>query len=76
MNGKIKNQLTTEQISARAYEIWLKEGCPAGRDMANWTQAEQELQATSSPGAGTPRPSPLSRGSQRNNTKQRETVAA
>jgi hypothetical protein len=35
---------THEQISKRAYEIYLKSGCQEGHCRANWEQAEQELQ--------------------------------
>ncbi|MCI0363519.1 MAG: DUF2934 domain-containing protein [Phycisphaerales bacterium] len=34
---------TDEQIRARAYEVWLSQGSPCGRDMECWCQAEQEL---------------------------------
>ena len=30
-------------VEKRAYEIWLDEGCPQGRSLENWLQAEQEL---------------------------------
>lgn len=30
-------------IAAKAYEIWLKKGQPAGLDDANWSEAEKEL---------------------------------
>lgn len=32
-------------ISARAYQLWLAEGCPDGRALAHWTQAQHELGA-------------------------------
>lgn len=31
------------RIAARAYEIWLEQGCPEGRDKDHWYQAELEL---------------------------------
>jgi hypothetical protein len=34
---------THDEISARAYEIYLREGCVAGRDLEHWLQAETEL---------------------------------
>lgn len=34
---------THEQISRRAYEIWIQSGCEIGRDSENWAQAEREL---------------------------------
>ncbi len=36
---------TIEQISLRAYEIWLRKGKPMGHDEANWLEAEAELKA-------------------------------
>jgi hypothetical protein len=32
-----------DQISRRAYEIWIQTGCCDGRDDENWLQAEREL---------------------------------
>ena len=32
-----------EQIEQRAYEIWLDEGCPAGRERIHWVRAEAEF---------------------------------
>jgi len=34
-----------EEIRRRAYEIWQAEGCPRGRHVDNWLQAEAECQA-------------------------------
>jgi Protein of unknown function (DUF2934) len=34
-----------EQISVRAYEIWLRKGRPLGQDQRNWLEAEAELKA-------------------------------
>ena len=31
-----------QQIRQRAYEIWLGEGCPQGRDRIHWLHAEAE----------------------------------
>lgn len=36
-----------EQISVRAYEIWLRKGRPLGQDQQNWLEAESELKAKS-----------------------------
>lgn len=36
---------STEQISKRAYEIWLRKGRPLGQDTQNWLEAEAELKA-------------------------------
>jgi hypothetical protein len=35
--------VTRDDISARAHQIWIDEGCPEGRAIAHWNQAEQEL---------------------------------
>jgi hypothetical protein len=32
-----------QRIQERAYQIWLREGRPHGRDLDHWSQAEQEL---------------------------------
>jgi hypothetical protein len=32
-----------QRIQRRAYELWESEGRPAGRDEANWLQAESEI---------------------------------
>lgn len=34
---------TYDQISHRAYEIWVAKGYPQGQDLENWKQAEAEL---------------------------------
>ena len=38
---------TVEQISIRAYEIWLRKGRPIGQDTQNWLEAEAQLKLTS-----------------------------
>jgi hypothetical protein len=32
-----------EKIAARAYEIWVEEGYPDGKEQEHWLRAEQEL---------------------------------
>ncbi len=32
-----------EEISARAYDIWVRKGRPSGQDETNWIEAEKEL---------------------------------
>ena len=32
---------TEERIRAKAYQIWLEEGCPNGRDEVHWEMARQ-----------------------------------
>ena len=44
---------TDEEIALAAYRLWLKEGCPHGRDREHWLQAREELKR-----ARTPEPSP------------------
>ena len=34
---------TREEIARRAYELWQRNGCPQGRDVEHWCQAEREL---------------------------------
>jgi len=34
---------THDEIAAHAYEIYLREGCVAGRELDHWLQAEAEL---------------------------------
>lgn len=39
-----------EKIAMRAYEKWLKNGCPHGCDQQHWYEAEAELRAEASRG--------------------------
>ena len=39
--------LPHDQIAARAFEIYLRNGCQPGQDEQNWLQAEKELRQTS-----------------------------
>jgi hypothetical protein len=34
-----------EEIAARAYDLWMAQGRPEGRDHENWTEAERQLRA-------------------------------
>lgn len=34
-----------QQIAERAYAFWEQEGCPHGRDLDHWLQAEAEIAA-------------------------------
>ena len=38
-----KNQPTTEDISLRAYQIYLERGGAPGNELEDWVQAEREL---------------------------------
>jgi hypothetical protein len=31
------------QIAEKAYQIWLTEGCPEGKDKIHWEKAKQEI---------------------------------
>jgi hypothetical protein len=39
-------KISTEGVAFRAWEIWQSEGCPEGRHVDNWIQAEKELSAS------------------------------
>jgi hypothetical protein len=41
--AKRREDNTHERIQLRAYELWENEGRPAGREHANWLQAESEI---------------------------------
>jgi hypothetical protein len=36
---------TQEEISIRAHQIYLSEGCQEGSDLENWLRAERELRS-------------------------------
>ena len=42
-NQTDKNKPTQEAISQRAHEIFVQRGCPEGRDMEHWLEAEAQL---------------------------------
>jgi hypothetical protein len=43
-SGKIESLSSLhDKIRERAFQIWLEKGCPFGRDIENWQQAEREL---------------------------------
>jgi hypothetical protein len=39
---------TKDEIQARAFEIYISEGCKPGSDLENWVRAEKELRARGS----------------------------
>jgi hypothetical protein len=41
-----------ERIRAKAYQIWLEEGCPDGRDEAHWEMARELVAIEDNPEAG------------------------
>jgi hypothetical protein len=44
-----------ERIAQRAYEKWMKRGCPHGTDVQDWIEAERELVAEIARTSGTRR---------------------
>lgn len=43
-SNQMKNSKPTqEEISARAYQIFVERGCPEGRDLEHWLEAEAQL---------------------------------
>jgi hypothetical protein len=40
-----RGQPTHEEIAAAAYLIYLQEGCPEGREVQHWLEAEEQLKA-------------------------------
>ena len=45
-------KIRTDDISERAYAIYLESGCQEGRCERNWCQAERELRQTPDEGVG------------------------
>lgn len=41
-----------ERIALRAYQIWIDEGRPHGRDVEHWLQARREIEVEASPSHG------------------------
>lgn len=35
--------VSESDIAARAFNIWLNEGCPIGKEMEHWLEAEKQL---------------------------------
>ena len=44
-------QIPHDRIAKRAYEKWMKRGCPQGTDFQDWVEAEAELRAESARGS-------------------------
>jgi hypothetical protein len=42
----VKTQFNRDEIAHLAYLSWKREGCPSGRDVAYWLEAECQLKAT------------------------------
>ena len=47
LQQRLEARRTKQAISARAREIWEQSGCPAGRDLEFWLQAECEVRGRS-----------------------------
>lgn len=45
MVPKTTTQPTNTEIARYAYLIWEREGCPPGRDVTHWLEAEKQLKA-------------------------------
>jgi len=52
LRQRLAARRTTEEIRARARELWELEGRPAGRDLDIWLQAERELTGGDEESAG------------------------
>jgi len=39
----IKPKPSQDEVARKAYDIYLKEGCPQGRDVQHWLEAEAQL---------------------------------
>ena len=48
-----------EQIRQRAYDIWLQEGRPLGRDKENWERAKLEIESRYAVSESPPIPGPF-----------------
>ena len=44
-SSETSDQPSREQVSQRAYEIFVERGCPAGQDLDHWLEAESELRS-------------------------------
>lgn len=42
----VQTEFTRDEIAHLAYLNWLKDGCPSGRDLDYWLEAECQLKAT------------------------------
>ncbi|MFF0924419.1 DUF2934 domain-containing protein [Rhizobium leguminosarum] len=42
-------QSNEEQLRARAYAIWERQGCPSGKDQEHWDLAVQEMNGQTAP---------------------------
>jgi hypothetical protein len=45
LTQRLAARRVNEEVKARARELWEQSGCPAGRDLEFWLQAESEIKA-------------------------------
>ena len=43
LRDRLAARRTKQETEARAYELWEQNGCPVGRDIEFWLQAEAEI---------------------------------
>jgi hypothetical protein len=43
VSGSATPAPSEELVATRAYQLWLAEGCPDGRALEHWVQAQHEL---------------------------------
>jgi hypothetical protein len=43
LRDRLAARRTRQDIAARAHELWEQNGCPPGRDLEFWVQAEAEI---------------------------------
>ena len=43
IENEMSGDTLLDQVRRRAYDIWLSEGCPHGRDRIHWIRAEAEF---------------------------------
>ncbi len=48
-NLALAQEESCEAIRRRAYKLWEEEGCPAGRELDHWCEAEKQLLGTNEP---------------------------
>ncbi|SOC36700.1 hypothetical protein SAMN05892877_10338 [Rhizobium subbaraonis] len=41
--AQAEKDVVRPKIELRAYEIWVREGCPKGHDLEHWLRAEAEI---------------------------------
>jgi len=39
-------KVSESMVAERAYDIWMLSGCPDGKEVEHWLQAEEELRST------------------------------